>query len=1062
MLFFPWVHDHLFDHSFRFGHHNEVTAIAAFLLFGLSYLPAIKNRHLEWIGYLSVFLFEAISIYLYHLSGHDQFYFGTAVLVSVLVILLIRNQSMLIIYWAFANCIVGVSMSQSKGLDPSSHILIPALFFTLTTSVSFVQWFLIRTLTRSIEMADELEEKSASLSTLFEIGPDLIWKLDTWMRITLYNSAFQEMVLRFTGFQVFEGADGCSIFPDKATGDTFRANYRKALEGQKASFPLEITDTGGQLIYLEVHIKPIFQQSSVVSIACFARDLSTRKQLEANVERSEERYANAVSAANDGIWEWDLVKKEVYCSPRWKEMIGYADHELENNIDSWNKVTHPADIDRVSEALTSLIKGKNEFLQEEFRMIHKQGHVVWIVGRGKAVRDVSGRTLRLSGSHSDITAQKEAESELRRISIVAHKTSNGVVISDAQGRIEWANDSFQKLCGYDLSEIIGKTPGQFIHGPLTSRDAVVHMRENMKAGLPVVEEVLNYHKSGKPYWVRVTITPVLNQKGETEKFIAIQDDISSQKETELQLRKAKQQAEEIAASKSEFLANMSHEIRTPLNAVIGLTGLLMDTPINEEQRDLIATIRMSGDNLLALINEILDFSKIEAGKLRLDPVPANLSNLVDEVIDLQATRASNAKIELFSDIHPDTPDWVVADPNRINQVLLNLVSNALKFTLKGQVVLSVRPISLREEIATIHFSVKDTGIGIPKDRQHLLFQSFSQVSGANNWKFGGVGLGLAISQKLINLMGGVITLESEEGKGAEFSFILNFQTTNAPGSASQPPVFHKEKVLTCIENPDLRKSVSHFLLRYNLLPVEVASCDMLPDAASSHPDSRLLICDGARFTSHPGLCNTLRDASDRLPKGRILLTPPGWENHGTQDAGQVFEQLIPRPIRRNQLLRSLSDLIHQQQHTASSSHPEDLIDLSPFRFLNILLVEDNLVNQKVALRTLDRLGLSADVAANGIEALQLIDIKPYDIVLMDIQMPEMDGYDATRAIRRLPVKQPAIIALTANAMEKDRQICLDAGMNDYLSKPYKAAQLGRILHTWLLTRVQTAPEQPPV
>ncbi len=190
--------------------------------------------------------------------------------------------------------------------------------------------------------------------------------------------------------------------------------------------------------------------------------------------------------------------------------------------------------------------------------------------------------------------------------------------------------------------------------------------------------------------------------------------------------------------------------------------------------------------------------------------------------------------------------------------------------------------------------------------------------------------------------------------------------------------------------------------------------------------------------------------------------PPGWDNQVQQDASRVFEQLIPRPIRRNQLLRSLSDLIHQQQHAGSSSHPEDLIDLSAFRFLNILLVEDNLVNQKVALRTLERLGLSADVASNGIEALQLIDIKAYDIVLMDIQMPEMDGYDATRAIRRLPIKQPAIIALTANAMEKDRQICLDAGMDDYLSKPYKAAQLGRILHTWLLTRVETEPEQPPV
>jgi PAS domain S-box-containing protein len=1062
MLLFPWIHDQFFEHSYRFGWHNEITALAAFLLFGISYLPAVKNRYLEWIGYLSVFMFEAEAIYLYHLSGHDQFYFGTSVLVSVLVILLIRRQSMLVLYWAFANTIVGISMSMASGLSPSSYILIPALYFTLTTSVSFVQWFLIRTLTRSIEMADELEEKSASLNTLFEIGPDLIWKLDTWMRITLYNSAFQEMVFRFTGFQVFEGADGCSIFPEKANADTFRVHYRQALSGQKASFPLEIATTDGQLIYMEIYLKPIFQQSAVVSIACFARDLSTRKQLEANVERSEERYANAVSAANDGIWEWDVVKKEVFFSPRWKEMIGYTDHELSNEYKSWEDAIFPDDRDRVLHALTDLIRGRSDLFEEEFRMIHKQGHTVWIAGRGKAVRNASGRTLRLSGSHSDITAQKLAEAELRRISIVAHKTSNGVVISDAQGRIEWANDSFQRLSGYDLSEIIGKTPGQFIHGPLTSRESVASMREAMRSGLPVVEEILNYHKSGTPYWVRVTITPVLNQRGEIEKFIAIQDDISSQKETELQLRRAKQQAEEIAASKSEFLANMSHEIRTPLNAVIGLTGLLMDTPINEEQRDLIATIRMSGDNLLALINEILDFSKIEAGKLRLDPVPANLSNLVDEVIDLQATRASNAKIELFSDIHPDTPDWVVADPNRINQVLLNLVSNALKFTLKGQVVLSVRPISLREEVATIHFSVKDTGIGIPKDRQHLLFQSFSQVSGANNRKFGGVGLGLAISQKLINLMGGVITLESEEGKGAEFSFILSFQTTKAPGNTAQTPVFQKEKVLTCIGNPDLRKSVTHFLQRYNLLPVEISSCNGIVEASSSHPDSRLLICDGARFAASPEICSTLNDASVRLPKGRILLMPPGWDNQVQQDASRVFEQLIPRPIRRNQLLRSLSDLIHQQQHAGSSSHPEDLIDLSAFRFLNILLVEDNLVNQKVALRTLERLGLSADVASNGIEALQLIDIKAYDIVLMDIQMPEMDGYDATRAIRRLPIKQPAIIALTANAMEKDRQICLDAGMDDYLSKPYKAAQLGRILHTWLLTRVETAPEQPPV
>ncbi|MBV9580592.1 MAG: response regulator [Chloroflexi bacterium] len=670
-------------------------------------------------------------------------------------------------------------------------------------------------------------------------------------------------------------------------------------------------------------------------------------------------------------------------------------------------------------------------------------------------------------------ALRESEAGFRAI---FEESPFGIAVATMDGRCTAANAALASIVGFDREEMLGRVIlAELMHPD----DALAgwEMFRGMAAGQydHYTIEQRFIHKNGSVRWVRLAMTLVRDAEGRPKNIIGMGEDISERKLAEDQrkqfeaaLEGARDLALEASMAKSEFLATMSHEIRTPMNGVIGMTGLLLDTELTPRQREYAEAVRRSGEALLAIINDILDFSKIEAGKLELELANVDLREAVEDVVGLLAEQAQAKGLELAAVVQANVPSGLQGDPGRIRQVLMNLVGNAVKFTQHGEVAVHARLVEQSADSALVRVEVTDTGIGISPRVATRLFQPFSQADVSMTREFGGTGLGLAICKRLVEQMGGEIGLESELGRGSTFWFTLRLQGPAAVNGSAQPrpPAALVQvpplDVLVVDDNETNRTILQEQLSPWGLSVTSVG------DAPAALEELRAAARRGKPFAvalldrHMPGmdglaLARAVSADPDLTNTPMVLLTSLGEaDRRDVQAAG--FQHVLTKPVRQSQLLNMLATILGLQVRVPAPTPPPDTserranVEARPPTGPRILVAEDTTINQLVARRMLERLGCHVDVVSNGQEALDALASIPYALVLMDVQMPEMDGFEATAQIRQreaLAGQHTTVVAMTANAMKGDRERALAAGMDDYLSKPIRLGDLELVLNKWV-------------
>jgi PAS domain S-box-containing protein len=716
-------------------------------------------------------------------------------------------------------------------------------------------------------------------------------------------------------------------------------------------------------------------------------------------------------------------------------------------------------------------------LQSGTPLVHSEETVVnqttgeqrWFLTSKVPVYNDAGEIISIVGMGQDITERKRAGMQLTEqrtlLRLLIDHLPEYIYVKDRENRFLIANRSTAAVMGATSpDDLLGKTDGDFYPGEKAGH-YIEDEQAIIRTGKPLLnqEESAVHQKTGEMRWVLTTKLPMRNLAGEIIGIIGMGQDITERKAAEQELIAAKEAAEAATRAKSEFLANMSHEIRTPMNGVIGMTSLLMEAHLTEEQLEFVEIIRTSGEQLLTIINDILDFSKIEAGHMDLEEQPFEVRQCVEDALDVVAHRAASKGLELAYVFDDNVPGRIIGDVTRVRQVLVNLLSNAIKFTKTGHVLLNVRRRSVPHDADTkgceLLFAVQDTGMGIPADALDRLFQSFSQVDTSTTRRFGGTGLGLAISKRLVEMMGGSIWIESEVGVGSTFFFTID--TTTAPSQvrvflSPQQPLLAGRRVLIVDDHATNRDILCRLATKWKMTIDAVDTGETALRRIAEGQTYDLVLLD-YQMPEMDGLtiAQEISQRMDPLPV-MVLLTSINHKQHLPSTArSHGIARVLYKPIKpsilydtlieafRDDKLKRLERSVSQTDASTSAATP------SPKSF-RVLLAEDNMVNQKVALRLLERLGYRPDIVANGLEVLEALHRQPYDLVFMDVQMPEMDGLTATRRLRQdlSPDLQPHIIAMTADAMVGDRERCLEAGMDDYLAKPVLLNNLKELLERY--------------
>ncbi|MEH6813992.1 MAG: PAS domain S-box protein [Motiliproteus sp.] len=781
------------------------------------------------------------------------------------------------------------------------------------------------------------------------------------------------------------------------------------------------------------------------------REIEKHRKSEAALQYSEQRFKDLVETMSDWVWEMDENLRFCYFSQGHIYKSGYdtasaygktrRDFIPEDQIDShWRK--HLEDLDAH--------RPFNDFV---YRPVLPSGETRYWSITGKPYYDRSGNFMGYRGTGSDVTKRFEAEEALKesekRLQHIFEVSPIAVGVSDpSNGRILFASTPCATMFGYTQDEWIGYTGKQVW---ADQRDREEFVRIFMLEGYVTPRETLMVRKDGSTFWSMTSWNSI--QYGNNNCILFWAYDISHQKSTEQASEKAKIQAELATQAKSRFLANMSHEIRTPLNAVIGLSYLLQQTLLSDQQNDYVRKINTSSQHLLELLNNVLDFSKVEAGKLKLEQSPFVLDDVLNHVSYLMRIQARDNPIDLNITHSWDIPRYLIGDSLRLGQVLINLTENAIKFTDNGQVSVAVKSLNQSDKEVCLEFEVLDTGIGMTSEQQEQIFQSFSQADSATTRRYGGTGLGLAISKQLVGLMGGDIYLESSAETGTRFYFSAKFEPVKQP--LGDPLLVGLENTKVLLLEPINNQDKSGFYKTIKSFGMDVTAIyqDDNATAMTGHTVSKML------DVSHYDLLISnesnseiqLKEPLEQISCPHIqLLSPWQTDQFLSSDETDGLHHLLVKPVTPRTLLETINKALKLGTAKACAAivpFSEDLTEsLSAIAGARVLVVEDNLINQQVAKELLQGKGFDVYIASNGDEALAAVQHHYFDLVLMDIQMPLTDGYQTTKAIRELALNhQPPIIAMTAHALSGDRDKSLAVGMDEHLTKPIKPQQLFELL-----------------
>jgi two-component system sensor histidine kinase/response regulator len=851
----------------------------------------------------------------------------------------------------------------SHGASPDA--VLPWRWLELVAYVAFADLVLVHSCRKGwremqAETARELGMafSEARQSAILEASMECILTADLEGRITYLNPA----AVNAFGYP-WEQVVGRTLEEIVIPAD-LHAEYRAGLDACRRTWKgtvlgrfREITArrAGGGRFPAELTLIPTEVEGTTILVG-YLKDITERKRAQEALSRIERRFEVAVLGTGEGIWDRDLLTGELFLAPRFKQLLGFEDAEMESTVEAWTSRIDPQDRDRVCAALETHLAGEAPY-DVEYRMATKGDQWRWFRDRGQAIRDPSGAPTRMAGSIQDVTELKAAQDRLRE---------------------------------------------------------------------------------------------------STETLLAAKTQLEAHA-GDLELARAS--AEAGSRAKGEFLAKMSHEIRTPMNGIIGMTQILLDTPLQDDQREYAGTIWTCADSLLSIVDDILDFSKIEAGKLELEMVEFDLRALVEQVVDVLAVKAQDKGIELVFSVDADVPEFLRGDPGRLRQILLNLVGNAVKFTERGEVVVTAGLESDSRTHATLGFTIRDTGIGMSEMQLAKVFQPFSQGDASMSRRYGGTGLGLTISRKLSEMMGGRLGALSEEGKGS--TFWCRVRLEKRPGLPKEPDLaaaqLRGRKILVVDDKRSNREALRTWLVALG------CRCEETGEPGAVIPKMRAAVHGADPFDL--ALLDFQMPGMDGLTLGRailkepmlagsriLLLGPPSRSDTVSRARAIGFAGSLAKPVKprhlRDRLLALLGSGPQEPEAPLPRKRASDRADTAGPR---VLLADDTADSLKIESVVLQRLGCAVHTVQNGLEALRAVRTGAYDLVVMDCRMPEMDGFEATAEIRRAEGRgrHTPIIALTAMAMAGDRERCLRAGMDDYLTKPIQVEEIHGVLMRWL-------------